>query len=113
MVFPEVRPYRRRSARLARHFNLALQWQDYAGETHTEPAETVFISRHGGLLHTTARTIKPGENAFLWWPEQKRGVPVRIVFRQLGHVPDLAELAFEFDSPEDFWGMNFPPDIVD
>ncbi len=81
----------------------------------------IFRSRREGADHrpemdidvecpSCSHRFKAGEEAFLWWPEQNRGAPIRIVFRQLGGLADLAEVGFEFKGREDFWPVTFPPD---
>ena len=105
----QIKPYKRRSARLPRHFKVALRWQDLDGNWHEEPAETVLVTLHGGMIMTNAK-LKPGEDAIMSWPEAGRQAEVRVVFRQLGGPHDLSELAFEFQSGENFWGIEFPPD---
>ncbi len=106
---PEVKPHRRRSARLARRVKVFLRWTDPEGTPHEEVAETVVLSRYGGLL-LCPTSFKAGEDVSLWWPEQGRGARIRVVFREWGRTPDLAEVGFEFTEPMDFWGIEFPPD---
>ncbi|MFQ5817497.1 MAG: hypothetical protein ACE5H2_06015 [Terriglobia bacterium] len=108
---PWERPRRRRSVRIPRRLNVMLRWHDAAGNPHEKPAETVLLSRYGGLV-TSEASFKRGEEAFLWWPEQRRGAWVRIVARQMGAVEGLTELAFEFVDVKDFWGIEFRPDIA-
>ncbi len=105
----EVKPYRRRGVRIAVRLTVLFRWEDRDGGFHEELAETVLLSRHGGLGLCHAR-FKVGEEVFVWWPEQQREARVRIVFRRIGAVADLTEVAFEFEGVDDFWGLNFPPD---
>lgn len=105
----EIKPYTRRSVRLARRLAVVLRWQDYQGNAHEEAAETALLSRHGGLL-LTQTSFKPGTDAFLWWPEQERGARVRIIYRRLGGATNLAEVGFEFVGVDNFWGIEFPRD---
>lgn len=106
-----VRPYTRRSARIPRHFEVLLRWQDLEGQAYEEPAHTLLVSKRGGLAACSHR-FKAGEDATLWWPEKERGVDIRIVFRQLGRLGELAEIGFEFKDTDDFWPIQFPPDVL-
>ncbi len=106
----EIKPYKRRSARLARRLLVDLRWQDWEGNWHEEAAETVLISKHGGMILTPAR-MKPGENALVRWPETGRQAEARIIFRRLNASGELSELGFEFLDAENFWSIEFPPDI--
>ena len=107
----QVRPYDRRSARIPRRYEVLLRWHDLEGEAHEEPAYTMLLSKQGGLAACLHR-FKAGEDAALWWPEQGRGADIRIVFRQLGGLGELAEIAFEFKDSDDFWSIQFPPDVL-
>ncbi len=106
---PEVKPYRRRSGRIARRLTVVLRWKDLDGNPHEDLAETVLLSRYGGLLVCSTR-FKSGEEAYLWWPEKQRGSQVRVVYRRLGGSEDLVEVGFEFLDIENFWGIDFPPE---
>jgi hypothetical protein len=107
----EVKPYSRRAHRVARRLRLKLRWRDLQGISHEEQAETLSLSRYGGLLVTKVR-LKAGENVFLWCPQRQRGAHARIVFRRLGARGNLAELGFEFLNVENFWGIDFPTDTA-
>jgi hypothetical protein len=102
-----VKPYKRRSTRLARHFKVTLRWQDWEGNWHEEPAETILVTLHGGMVITSAK-LKPGEDAIVSWPEAGRQAEARVVFRELRGAQDLSELGFEFLGDENFWGIEFP-----
>ena len=102
-----VIPYKRRSTRLPRQFKLSLRWQDWDGNWLEEPAESVLVSEHGGMVITSAK-LKPGQDATVFWPEAGRKIEARVVFRQLCGPQGLAELGFEFLSKENFWGLQFP-----
>jgi len=105
----QIKPYRRRSGRLPRHFLVSLRWQDLDGNWHEEAAETGLITKHGGMIMTSAK-LKPGADAIVSWPEAGREAEARIVFRQLHGKDSLSELGFEFLSNENFWGIEFPAD---
>ena len=105
----QVKPYKRRSARLPRHYAVSLRWQDLDANWHEEPAETVLIAKHGGMIKTLAR-LKPGADTIVSWPEAGREAEARIVFRQLRGPDSLSELGFEFLTSENFWGIEFPTD---
>jgi RNase P/RNase MRP subunit p29 len=105
----QVKPYKRRSVRLPRNFAVSLRWQDLDGNWHEQLAETVLITKHGGMIMTPAR-LKPGADTIVSWPEAGREAEARIVFRQLRGADSLSELGFEFLSSENFWGIEFPTD---
>ena len=65
----EVKAYTRRSTRLARRLSVVLRWHDLEGNCQEHSAETAALSRHGGLLVCRIR-FKPGQEVYLWWPEQ-------------------------------------------
>jgi hypothetical protein len=102
-----VRPYVRRSPRIPRRVAIVLKWRDLQGDDHEESASTLMVSRHGGLAACATR-FKPGQDGFLWWPEKNRGSQIRMVFRQLGRLGDLAEIGFEFKDSDNFWQIEFP-----
>ena len=102
-----VRPYVRRSPRIPRRVAIVLRWRDLQGDDHEESASTLMVSRHGGLAACATR-FKPGQDVFLWWPEKNCGSQIRIVFRQLGRLGDLAEVGFEFKDSDNFWQIEFP-----
>lgn len=105
----EIKPYARRSARVERRLKVILRWRDLQGNAFEEEAETLVLSKHGGLLVCPAR-FKAGQDADLWWPEHKKGARIRIVFRRLGRFGNLTEVAFEFVEADDFWDIAFPSD---
>jgi len=70
-------------------------------------AETVVLSKHGGLMVTRAR-FALGAIIYLHWPGGRRGAYVRIVHRREEGAGGLAELGFEFTQEINFWGLNFP-----
>ena len=103
-----VKPYKRRSTRLPRQFKVTLRWRDLQGNWQEEPAETVLVTLHGGMVVTPAK-LKPGEDAIVSWAEAGREAEARVVFRELRGPQNLSELGFEFLSNENFWGIEFPP----
>lgn len=105
----DVRPYRRRSARLPRRYTIVLRWDDREGQSHEELAETELVSRHGGML-LSPTPLKPGDEILVSWPEKRREARARIIYREMGRVENLAELGFEFADSENFWEMEFPTD---
>lgn len=107
----QVQPYTRRSSRIAKQLAVVLRWRDRDGNPREELAETVMLSRHGGLL-LSPTSFKPGEDLFLWWPQAEKGAGIRIVFRQLGSAENLAQLGFEFVGVENFWGIDFPSEVA-
>ncbi len=105
----QIKPYKRRSARLPRRLLVSLRWRDLDGNWQEEPAETVLISKYGAMIVTPAR-LKAGEDAIVCWPEAGREAEARIVFREIRGAGELTEVGFEFVSEGDFWGIEFPSD---
>lgn len=108
-LIDEVKPYRRRSARLPRQLGVVVRWHDLEGKDHQEPGETRLLSRHGGMV-LLLTGLKPGTDIVVHWPERQRDARARVVFRALGGPGGRAEVAFEFLDPGDFWELEFPED---
>jgi hypothetical protein len=104
----EVKPYTRRSVRLARRVSLFLRWKDSEGNEREEVVETRLWSRYGGMVLAEV-SLKPGTDIVLVWPDGKEA-RARVVYRGLGGEGGLAELGFEFLEAGNFWGIEFPPD---
>ena len=105
----EVKPSRRRTARLARCMAVVLRWHDAKGNPFEEPAETTLLSRYGGLLVCKTPIYLAGDFS-LSWLERQKNAAVRIVFRELSGPEHLVKVGFEFLHEPDFWEMEFPPD---
>jgi len=105
----EVKPYIRRSVRLARRTTLLLRWKDSEGNPREEVVETRLWSRHGGML-LAETPLKPGTDITLAWPEKGKEGRARVVYRGLGGEEGLAEVGFEFLEAGNFWGIEFPAD---
>jgi hypothetical protein len=103
--------YTRRGARLPRQFNVMMQKSAQKGDVEGEMAQTILISRHGGLLVTRAR-FKADEAIYLWSPAHKKGSFATIVFRNIRGIDGLAEIGFRFNGDENFWGVDFPEEIL-
>src|SRR5436305_5255178 len=99
--------YTRRGARLPRQFNVMMQKSAQKGDVEGEMAQTILISRHGGLLVTRAR-FKADDSIYLWSPAHKKGAFATIVSRNIRGIDGLAEMGFRFNSDEDFWAEHFP-----
>jgi len=99
--------YTRRGARLPRQFNVMLQKTAQKGDAEGEMAQTILISRHGGLLATRAR-FKQDDPVYLWSPAHKKGSFATIIFRNVRGIDGLAEMGFRFNDNENFWGVDFP-----
>ncbi len=100
--------YRRRSGRVPHRTHLIIQCE--AGGPHDgEPADTVLVSRNGGLLVCRA-TYSEGQEIYLWSPERKSGARARVAFQQVWGPSGLTELGFEFVTDTNFWGVDFIDD---
>jgi hypothetical protein len=105
-----VMTYTRRGARLTRRMHVTIRGVD-SPACAFEMAETIVISRHGGLLSTRAHFFL-GDQIFLWWPDGRRGANVRVVNRRVSGTAGLVELGFEFVQAFNFWGIDFPDDAL-
>jgi hypothetical protein len=84
-----------------------LQKTAQKGDAEGEMAQTILISRHGGLLATRAR-FKAEESVYIWSPAHKKGAFASIIFRNVRGIDGLAEMGFRFNDDENFWGVDFP-----
>jgi hypothetical protein len=96
----------RRGLRVPRRTHIMLR-RSFENTTDAEMAETVLVSRHGGLAICRA-DFAVDDRLYLWWPERQRGAEVRIIFRHELGSAGLAEVAFEFVDSDNFWEMEFP-----
>jgi hypothetical protein len=106
----QAKKYVRRSGRITRRFALRLQWTDLDAQSQRAAAETITLSRHGGLLICGAR-MKLGQEFYLELLEGSRGAHARVVSRVLGVTGNLVELGFEFLDVQNFWELDFPEDL--
>jgi hypothetical protein len=97
--------YTRRGVRITKRLHVTLRKADEEPAL-AEMAETIVISRHGGMLATRARFAEQ-DVIHLSWPEGKRGAPAKIVSRHDG-AAGLINLGFEFLAEDNFWQLNFP-----
>ena len=98
--------YVRRGVRITRRMHVTIRPVG-SPESVSEMAETIVISRHGGLLSTRGR-FAVGDEIVLWWLDGKRGTSARIVHRHSSGTAGLTELGFEFLQDFNFWGLDFP-----
>ena len=98
--------YQRRSERLARRFHVTV-WRAHEDRQQTEQlAETVLVSRHGGLLVCRA-PFHVGETVCICRPQALRTAKARIVDRKESGHGGPVEIAFEFLDTSDFWDIDF------
>ncbi len=100
----------RRGARVAKRFSVALSRD--AKSDIDQLAETVLISRWGGLM-VCRGTFRMGQGFYLWWPQGKRGAEARVVMHRPGNQAGVVEIGFEFGNHDNFWGMEFPKDVIE
>ncbi len=106
----KVLGYARRSSRVPYRMHLTIRsLASAATGGEEESADTVLVSRNGGLLVCRA-TYNEGQEIYLWSPERKCGAHARVVFQRVWATGALVELGFEFLADEDFWGIDFPGD---
>ena len=95
----------RRSGRVPKRLLVTLKGKRKTDQD--ELAETITLSRNGGLLASRARFFV-GNHLELFWPEKKRHTEIEIVSSQPAPT-GLLELGFHFVNPEaDFWELDFP-----
>lgn len=71
-----------------------------------ELAETLMLSRNGGLLACRAAFFV-GERLDLYWPEQKRSAEIEVVSYRPFNANNLLEIGFQFvKEDEDFWQID-------
>lgn len=95
----------RRGLRVPRRTHIMLR-RSFEDSAQSEMAETILVSRYGGLAICRA-DFAVDDRLYLWWPEREKGIEVRVVFRHELGSAGLAELAFEFVDAENFWEMEF------
>ncbi len=96
----------RRSGRVPKRLLVTIRGK--RKEDLDELAETLILSRNGGLLACRARFFV-GNHLELFWPEKKRHVEVEVVSCRPVGPNGLLELGFQFVNPEvDFWQLDFP-----
>ncbi len=94
----------RRSGRIQKRLLVTLKGK--RKNDQDELAETIMLSRNGGLLASRARFFV-GNHLELFWPEKKRHAEIEIVSSQPAPT-GLLELGFQFVTPEnDFWDLDF------
>ncbi len=101
----KVLGYSRRSSRVPYRTRLVLRSSPTAIDL--EEAETVLVSRNGGLLICRG-TYRTGQELYIWSPERNRGAKVRVIYEQVWEQHAVVELGFEFIEPaQSFWGVAF------
>ncbi|HEX9119330.1 MAG TPA: PilZ domain-containing protein [Terriglobales bacterium] len=98
--------YARRSSRLPYRTHLTIRSLDSAGAHQEESADSVLVSRNGGLLVCRA-AYTVGQEVDLWSPEKECGARARVVFQHVWATGGLVELGVEFLSDVDFWKIDF------
>jgi PilZ domain len=97
--------HERRSGRIPKRLLVTLRGK--RKQDQDELAETITLSRNGGLLACRARFVV-GNHLELFWPEKKRQVEIEIVSSNAA-ANGLLELGFQFANPSfDFWELDFP-----
>jgi hypothetical protein len=89
----KVLGYARRSSRVPYRTHLTIRSLDGAGSQQEESADSVLVSRNGGLL--------------VWLPEKECSARARVVFQHVWSAGGLVEVGVEFLSDEDFWKIDF------
>ncbi len=116
MEFPAHRPDaaaaiaddQRRGLRLPRRVGVVLTWTDEYGRGREQEVETRIISRHGALL-ACPTGFPLNQRLHLRAPELGRVAEAEVVWVQPG-LPGETEVAVEFVTGDDFWGLPFTPE---
>lgn len=98
-------PRVRRGRRIRASVPLMLHWREPQGLWKEITAQTKVLSRHGCLLSCSGR-IKLSDEVNVWWMEKMRYAEAHVVFRKLAAGEDV-EIALEFATGDDFWGVDF------
>jgi len=106
----QIKPYKRRGQRIPRRISVVVSWRDYGGNRQQKPGETALLSQHGGTVLTPVR-VKPGQNIFICRSDTGKEGEARVVFTRLSGAGRNSEIGFEFLEAENFWEMDFPPEI--
>lgn len=101
----QVLGYLRRSSRVPHRTPLLIR--SSIDSPDLESAETVLVSRNGGLL-VCRGSYEEGQEIYLWSPARERGARARVVFQQVWASDAVVELGFEFLEPARFWDVSFP-----
>lgn len=100
---------RRRSARLPRQLEVALNWVDEWGRVRQEYGLTRVLSRHGAAVCSPV-PLEPRQRFRLRVPEMNREAESHVVWAQPSSLAGRTDLGVEFLETDDFWGIPFPPD---
>ena len=98
--------YARRSSRVPYRTHLTIRPGLGDSSHQEESADSVLVSRNGGLLVCRA-SYSVGQEVYLWSPEQKCGARARVVFQHVWGTGGLVEVGVEFLTDEDFWKIDF------
>jgi hypothetical protein len=96
--------FTRRGERKQQRLHVTLR--DVRLEDQEQLAETVLLSRNGGLLICRA-PFSVGDRLELYWPEKKKGIEISVVFQRPCGPGGLTELGFKFLDGKNFWGLEF------
>lgn len=99
----------RRSARIEERRNVVVSWEDEWGRAREEDGQTWGICRHGALVGARV-PLAAHQIVRVRVPELDREAEARVVHSRPGFVPGYTDMGIEFIGPEDFWGVDFPPD---
>jgi PilZ domain-containing protein len=99
----------RRSGRVSKRILVTIR--GLRKEAQEELAETVALSRNGGLLACRAKVVQ-GERFELHWPEKKRTTQIEVVSACSNRTDGLLKIGFRFIQPDcDFWQTEFPASL--
>ncbi len=94
----------RRSSRVPHRTHLTITSND--SSQNGEPADTVLISRNGGLLVCRAK-FQEGQEIHLRSGDSQRVARARVVYQHVWTTGGLVEIGFEFLTDDDFWQTDF------
>jgi hypothetical protein len=96
---------RRRSTRVLLKVRLLIKAADHNGDTYETMAETMSVNKHGARIRTQ-KPVLVGNYVLIIVSRTKRQQRARVVWRDLA----TSEYAVELSSPENLWGVTFPPE---
>ena len=100
----------RRSGRIVKHIPVTLRWQSPGCNREDHAAETTLLSRYGCMVVCGSR-VKIGSEVCVLCAELGKSTRARVVYRELTGSSARVTLALEFIDNDDFWQIEFPPNI--
>lgn len=98
--------FKRRGERMSRRVLVTVSRGDRRLQASEEMAETIVISRYGGLLVCRAH-FAASDSIYVYSPDRRSGAAANVISVQGTGKSGLIEVGFEFAAPDNFWGVDF------